>query len=137
MANKTPNLLFKKAWVDFLKEEFKLDPALTMKVFFAICDYAYGDKIPEDVTIRLAIGAIRKEIDQDRVSYNDVSEKRRNARKVAIENMKSRSTNVDFVDDKATNLTNLTNVDNIIDNNRNECNDELSLSNDNNNSYNY
>lgn len=112
MANKTPHLLFKKTWVDFLKEEFSNDPEMTMQVFFAICDYAYGGVIPEDMAIRLAIGTIRKEIDLDRQAYEELSDKRRKVRLDAVSRKKNDVTIVDFVDESTTNGTNQTNATN-------------------------
>lgn len=123
MATKQPHLLFKKTWVDFLKEEFSNDPEMTMQIFFAICDYAYEGIVPENSSLRLAIGTIRREIDNDKQAYNELSEKRRNVRLGAIEKKKNEATIVDFVEENTTNTTNstkettATNVDNIIYNN--------------------
>lgn len=130
---KVPHILFKKTWVDFLKEEFSNDPELTMQIFFAICDYGYGGVIPDDLTLRMATGTIRKEIDDDRAAYEELSDKRRQVRLEAVAN-KQKQQNEQMLTNatNGTNGTTGTNIEynNILNNNNSSSNDsELKLNN--------
>lgn len=82
MSKGQPKLLFRKGWSDFIREEFGDAPDIGYKVYNAIIDYFYDGVLPNDRLIKVAIGSIIKDIDEDKEAYAERVEKNReNAKK--------------------------------------------------------